>query len=339
MRSSSKKLLLRVAVAGLLATLVMGLVLVLRIWLSSRDWPWPSWTGFGEETGAAKGTVVKVVQYRRTLWDWLDLLLVPLAIAVVAPLLTWVQQQREEDRDTRREQDSVLDTYLAQIGSLILHEGLGEPSNNEGLIGPGPISLRVKPDSAARHAQHVAQAQTSTALRRLDSERTELMLRFLSQSNLLLWLDLSRASLSGATLNWAKLSGTNLEGADLRRTNLGGVDLRGANLRGANLKGADLRQANLRGADLSGGTTLSGADLSGANLHSADLSRASLAWSTMNWADLRGAHLYGAYLQGADLREVKLQGADLYGANLRWAKNTTGEQAIRSSDPHRCHHA
>jgi hypothetical protein len=92
------------------------------------------------------------------------------------------------------------------------------------------------------------------------------------------------------SLIYANLSDANLRGADLRDADLSGAYLSGADLSGANLSYANLRNADLRDADLSD-TYFSGAYLSGANLSGANL----------RGADLRNADLSDAYFSGADL--------------------------------------
>src|SRR5215472_14965092 len=99
----------------------------------------------------------------KTLWDWMQLLLVPLAVTGAAGWLNWVQSAREAeredrranieaDREARREQDAVMDAYLSQIANLLLHEDLGQPT------------------SEGKRAKQVACGQTLTALRRIDGD-------------------------------------------------------------------------------------------------------------------------------------------------------------------------
>ena len=95
----------------------------------------------------------------------MQLLVVPLAVAVAAGWLNLVQADREGKRETRREQDAVLDAYLSQIANLLLHENLGEDGDE-------------KPRSVAR-------GQTLTALRRLDGARKGIVIGFLSDSKLI----------------------------------------------------------------------------------------------------------------------------------------------------------
>jgi hypothetical protein len=232
----------RVQVAlGAVALVLIVLLIGWPAWAYQWDW-----TGLGATFSPAKNPQGLRDYYpSKTLWDWLQLLLVPLALALVGYLLNGAQARREEKRETRREQDSVLDAYLAQIADLLLHEGLNKrPAKSEALPSDEEEDKAANKERSA--ALDVAQAQTTAALRRLDSERTAIMVRFLSRAHLLQALDLGGANPSGARLIVADLLG-----------NLSEASLSGADLVGADLVGADLSRANLSGANLTGavGTT------------------------------------------------------------------------------------
>jgi hypothetical protein len=71
----------------------------------------------------------------KTIWDWMELLIVPLVLAVGALLfnlsLNASQLETEERRaaaqieaETQRAQEERLQTYLEQMGTLLIDEGL-----------------------------------------------------------------------------------------------------------------------------------------------------------------------------------------------------------------------
>ena len=221
----------------------------------------------------------------KTLWDWLQLLVIPLALAALAFLLNNAQALREQDREDERAasqaaraqvaaREDTLRTYLAQMSDLMLNHKL----------------LDATPRSPVHR---VARTATRTAVRRLDAERNEIVVRLLAEADLL----------AGAL--WFRR-------ADLRRADLSHEDLHRANLTEANLRGADLSGANLRGAHLSGralpGGDRPGADLSGASLFGAHLNDAHLGRANLRGANLGDADLGGADLGGADLRRTDLAG-------------------------------
>ena len=239
---------------------------------------------------------------RKTLWDWLQLLVVPLLIFFLGIGFTWVQNQtslqiakdnRAQDlqiaRDTQEE--ATLKAYLDDMTTLLLDKKLG--------------SQAVADKVASADAAVVAQAKTLTALSRLTDGRRK--------GRLLIFLD--EAQLIGFSDGYGKLHNPiiNLVGADLRHADLSGALLSYADLSIADLSGADLSYADLHHA------VLIGAHLAGADLRYAHLESARLALADLRHADLRDAHLGFAHLGLAHLDGADLSGADLSGADLSYA--------------------
>ncbi len=232
------------------------------------------------ETVRAKNTGFET----KSLWDWMELLVIPLVLAMGAFYLNrserTFERQIAENRTklerevaTDRQQEAALQAYLDRMADMLL-------SNSFILGEEGP--------------RNVARIRTLTVLRGLDARRKGLVIQFLSEAELIKG---SQPVIS-------------LEGADLR-----GADLRAENLEEANLNGALLEDANLGYANL-GGANL-GAVLNRANLLGANLRGAKLAAAFLNDTDLELANLRGADLQAAALYGAKLKNADLTGSNMR----------------------
>lgn len=267
------------------ALIIPGLV-----WLIIQGYS-VGWTGFGK-------TELQV----KTLWDWMNLLLVPLILAGSVVLISRSQQAAEREHneersdleheiETDRQQEEALQAYFDRIIELVLKDKLSKFSPDE--------------------VRNVARTRTLTVLRGLDARRKGLVVLFLKDSGLIereAVIDLSGADLSGAFLVSASLKRVNLSEADLSR----------AVLRGANLSKSYLSLANLSGADLTD-ANLGDADLFEANLNGSDLSRSHLKGANFNGADLRSCRLNGADVREADLSGVNLNVSDLVGANLRGA--------------------
>jgi uncharacterized protein YjbI with pentapeptide repeats len=263
-----------------------------------------------------------------TVREWLELLIVPVVLALITVVFTWQQNVRQQDLETKRTnqaqkienkraeaerelavqraQDEALQSYLNQMSSLLLEKDL----------------RTSKEDNEVRT---LARARTLTVLSRLEPSRKTALMQFLVEADLVQRVDGRDPiiSLHGANLSGANLSGADLSGANLLNTDLSGATLIGADLRGANLRYADLRGANLLNTDLSG-ADLSEANLSGADLRYAFLSGATLSLADLRDADLSGAFLRDAFLRDADLSEANLSkavlsDADLVGADLRKA--------------------
>jgi uncharacterized protein YjbI with pentapeptide repeats len=181
----------------------------------------------------------------KTVWDFLQLLIVPLmlvAIGLVFSLQQDARQQRVEDQRAEAErelakeraQDEALQAYLDQMSNLLLEKNLRTSEE----------------DSEVRT---LARARTLTVLGRLDPSRKTAVYQFLVDADLVQSIDERDPiiSLNGADLGGANVSDANLRNADLNGADLSDAYLRGADLRNANLIGADLSDAYLKGADLS----------------------------------------------------------------------------------------
>jgi uncharacterized protein YjbI with pentapeptide repeats len=274
--------------------------------------------------------------------DWIEILVAPLLIGVIATLLTaafsfyqWKSQNAIEDRraksaqhiEEKRTNDAALQAYLDEMGNLILNRDLqGNPS---------------------KEVLNLARARTTTVIRRLDAEGNRDVTRFLSDSGLKDKDLLYFADLPGAKLKGAILPGANLRLAKLNKANLSNAFLLAADLRDANLscthviktpdftKGANTICPPRSGADLSGAVLLStklrSADMRGVDLTDADLNRANLSRANLSRADLTNTVLEDANLQGANLQGANLEDADLEDANLQKAQGITEEELAQES--------
>ena len=234
------------------------------------------------ETVKAKNTGFET----KTLWDWMELLIIPLFLGFGAFFLNRSERNNEREIATDHQREAALQSYIDRMADLLLKEKLRTTKNIE--------------------VRNLARTRTLSVLRGLDGTRKGLLLRFLYEANLIdkmkLIVKLRDADLTGADLRRACL-----EGADLDNTNLTGADLTRANLDNTNLTGADLRRADLSSACLEA-ANLRDADLRGASLLNADLSATELYGTDLRDADLYGAILYVADLLGAKVSNEQLKG-------------------------------
>jgi len=231
-----------------------------------------SWTGF----------------FNKTLWDWMQLLIIPAVLTIGAFLFNRAERSSEQAIALDNQRAAALQTYLDRMSELLLEKNL----------------RTSKPDDEVRT---VARSQTLTVLRNLDANRKRTLLQFLYESGLINndeshgIVSLERASLQGVNLHNA-----DLEGANLNRTSLRNADLRNANLDKTSLCRARLSDANLTEANL-GEADLTDAILSGALLRNANLSKANLCGADLSGADLRGAIVTAEQLEKAKTRKNILQ--------------------------------
>lgn len=246
----------------------------------------------------------------KTLWDWMELLIIPLVLAIGAFFLNrserTIERKTAEDRAklereiaTDRQQEAALQAYLDRMAELLLKDKLRTTKNKE--------------------VRNVARIRTLTVLRGLDGKRKGMVVLFLYESGLLSEkpiIDLAGAELERAYLEKAKLSGANLSQTILTHAFLDDANLSGADLSKASMAFADLTGANLNGAKLNK-TLLNRSELQGANLKRADLREVQLIGADLRGADLSETQLIGAVLFGTDLRGADLNEADLTDADLR----------------------
>jgi uncharacterized protein YjbI with pentapeptide repeats len=230
----------------------------------------------------------------KTLWDWLQLLIIPAVLAVGGYLFNYTtsrneraatEQRAQTERDIAQDnqQEATLQDYINKMSELLLDRDLCKST--------------VKDE-----VQKIARVRTLTILPRLNGKRKGIVLQFLYEAQLI--------NKGGRIVD---LSGADLMGADLSFTTLTGADLSGANFWwarffAANLKGADLSHAALINANLSH-TNLSGADLSEAGLMGANLKGADLSGAILNETYLRDAILIDANLSRTEVTEEQLNKA------------------------------
>jgi hypothetical protein len=152
------------------------------------------WTGFKE----------------KKLWDVLQLLIVPTALAIGAFYLQETAKQRDLQIADDRANQETLNRYFDQISTLLFERKLRTAKAND-------------------EVRTIARVRTLTALRSIDSDRKSNLIGFLLEAKLI----------------QGKEPIINLSGADLRK-----ADLIGANLRGANLSRASLNSKGLESAYL-----------------------------------------------------------------------------------------
>jgi uncharacterized protein YjbI with pentapeptide repeats len=246
----------------------------------------------------------------KTVWDFLQLLIVPLmlvAIGLVFSLQQDARQQRVEDQRAdaervladQRAQDEALQAYLDQMSGLLLEKDLRTSEVNS-------------------EVRTLAQVRTLTVLGRLDPSRKTAVMQFLVDADLVQSIDERDPIIS---LNGADLSGANVSDANLRNADLNGADLSDSDLSDSDLSDSDLSDSDLSFAD-SANADLSFADLSDANLRGASLSDVELRGAILRHANLSDADLSDAFLRGADLSNAFLRGADLSDVNPRDLRGT-----------------
>jgi Pentapeptide repeats (8 copies) len=142
----------------------------------------------------------------KTVWDWLQLLIVPLVLAVAALLFQQANTRTERQIAYEKQQGDLLQAYLDRMSDLLLKE-----------------SLLPSPSEAVRN---VARVRTTTILCQLDGKRVGYVFSFLREAGLMSTqpnesiISLRDVDLTKVHWSQADLSKANLSGAKLYRANL-----------------------------------------------------------------------------------------------------------------------
>jgi phage terminase small subunit len=255
-------------VATIIIVFVGVIVLIILGYLFRWDW-----TGFNNGTSQITITSpsngnykANVPQLSKSLWDWLQLLVIPVVLAVAGFWFNKIQKDRDQqveealkeseveaaralklreekaakdrerlERESREDnqRENALQTYIDKMSELLLHEKLCDSENGDDV-------------------RNIARMRTMTVLTQLDARRIGYVFSFLRETGL-----------NSTTSKYNKVS---LNDADLHNVNWSQANLRNADLSGANLEEADLSHTYLSHADLSD-TNLVKANLSHANLN------------------------------------------------------------------------
>jgi hypothetical protein len=235
----------------------------------------------------------------KTLWDWMELLVIPLVLALGAFYLQRseraIERKAAEDRAklarelaNDRQQEAALQAYLDRMADLILKD-----------------RLRVIDTEEVRN---VARIRTLTVLRGLDGRRKGIVVLFLYEAGLIAGkpiIDLDGADLTGIELTGANLRSVNLSKTNLSKAFMAHVDLTGAIPDNATVTNARLAYAVLRDATLQE-TYLDGTDLRRSILQKAKLTKASLVGTLLTYANLEEADFSLANLRHATVEEEQL---------------------------------
>src|SRR5260370_26499808 len=124
----------------------------------------------------------------KTLWDWLQLLIIPLVLAVAALLFNRATTRTEQNIALDKQREDLLQTYLDCLSELLLEKGLA-----------------TKPIEEARDARNLARVRTITILFQLDARRIGYVFAFLREAGLMS----SKSNSSIVSLSHANLNNIN----------------------------------------------------------------------------------------------------------------------------------
>jgi uncharacterized protein YjbI with pentapeptide repeats len=298
-------------------------------------------------------------QRGKTLWDWIQLLVIPIILAVLAYYLSSSQKDREIAITQIEKRETALQNYFDYMTRVLIEQDYSDEELFEG-------------------ASRLIRARTLSTLDMVDGKQKGYLLRFLIEAELLdkdqPYLNMRRANLSGlvlepglysnfkldvvnldnAVLAWChfqdvQMNSISMMNADLEKTELisAGLDyilLNHSDLYQANLSKARMIKANLQDAILENaqlnetiinranfrGANMSRIEAKGADFSSSDLSFTNLKKANLEDANLTHVNFYGANLKNANLSNVDLTGSNITNRQICQAKSIHGAKLPQS---------
>ena len=123
------------------------------------------WLGFGDFFSDPATPNIED-ERKKTVWDWLDLIVVPVVLALVAWWFNRTTQKTERKIARNRQQEEALQSYIDRMTNLLLEKEL---------VGSNPGDME----------REIARTLTLTVLRELDGDRKGIVVRFLCGSKLI----------------------------------------------------------------------------------------------------------------------------------------------------------
>lgn len=195
---------------------------------------------------------------KKSFWDWLQLLIVPVILAFGAFYLNAASQIRDDEIADERKQQELLKDYFTKMQNLIIETERikSSRSSNPGKdkpqsppksqpINPGQETTRLLPEFIP-----VATALTLEVLDELDGKRKGKVIVYLADSGLIVAKDKDKDKNNPII----HLTTANLEGIELKDVDLNHINISSANMKKANLTTVGLIGANLSSSDFSGST-------------------------------------------------------------------------------------
>lgn len=311
-----------------LLTIVMVLIVAFFVWKVIFEFNSP---------------LIRELGFNQSLWAWMDLLIIPVALAVAAYALSKLQKEseqrvaerreeenrqlaerREEENRRRDDEKQSRDTYQSFVDFVekFFHNHKGQ--------------LQIFEED--HPIRSIVQARTTHTLTILNETWRPLYFQFLLVSGLTTGgrqkenatgdesssLDnktIYAGILRNADLRLINLDKVDLFSADLQRVNLERCKLHETVLINVDLSDAKLKDAQLIGVQLTNGILLQ-AQMEGVNLENCVLKKANLSKSNLSKSKIKscafggdkedeGSNLSGALLEEVELRHVEFQHATL----------------------------
>ncbi len=221
------------------------------------------------ETGFDKYNEAKSGPRGKTLWDWMNLLVVPVLIALTAWSFKEIEKRNTQSSERERAQNETLDSFIKIMTELIINNKL--------------ISQTPSPESKI-----IARTRIMLALSNLDRMKKGQVLQFLFESSLI--NQEPKINLNGGDIKNAVLDGIVLSSSEIKGAYFNKASIKNSNLSNANFTSCNFSEANFSNS-LMENTDLSYSNLTSAKLRNINLDSINFEGAVLTKADLRGSSI------------------------------------------------
>jgi hypothetical protein len=299
---------------------IFGFLIVVAIALTSGefgiDQPWIKWL----LSGALISLPVIIIStwisnfkwsgfQKKSFWDWLQLLIVPLMLAFGTLYLNYASETRDKQIAEDGKQQELLKDYFSKMQTLIVETTKSKDSQPKIVETKKSVETtkskdsQPNPDGAPLLPEFIpiAEALTFAVLDQLDGKRKGKVITYLADSKLITANIKDKdpkpvIDLKNANLKEIEIDNLDMNGQLIDKDTIQGVIIRGADMTNAKLEKVYLTYSDLTGSDLSN-ATLTTVDLTGAKMESVKLIKTDIKDITISLkTDLNNA----CYLEGQE---------------------------------------
>ena len=274
----------------------------------------PSSTGFCNYTIITtnqENIIIEKETFTRTLWDWFELLIFPIALALFAYYLNNYQKKMEHkiaeerfnlERELRKdyERENLLRKFFDDINYLLTEKNL--------------MSSPV--DSTERS---IARNKTLTTVRELDGVRKGKLFEFLFDSKLIsienCIVDLSSADFSNTVLNNYIFEKIVLKHVNFLGSNLNGIFIIDSNISISNFNKSNLENMSFSGSSINR-CTFNKSNLSSTYFDGAKITNSYFNNSIMKYATFSLAKIKRSKFIESDLHYGEFDGTEIYSSQF-----------------------
>lgn len=201
----------------------------------------------------------------KTLWDWMELALIPVILFFLANYYSRMQRLEAQRVQHEEEQFNVLQTYIDKLQQFVIENKLTEHKQGEPIV-------------------NFARTITLSTLSRLDVDRKQKVIILLNTLELIQARKDGNVIISLFNADMRGLAGARYDftGSDLGMSNLTEADIAGSSFAGADLWGADITDAAFYYCDFRA-TRLQVVSLKGVNFYQCDFDENTIMPNGVNW--------------------------------------------------------